>query len=60
VVDLTVLGLWLDSMFLKVFSNLNDSVILWFKTEMTKRQMIPSVISEFELVLSTNSTEPLF
>ena len=29
-VDLAVLGLWLDSMILKVFSNLNDSVILHF------------------------------
>jgi len=28
VVDWAVLGLQLDSMFLKVFSNLNDSVIL--------------------------------
>ena len=29
-VDLAVLGLLLDSMILKVFSNLNDSMILWF------------------------------
>jgi len=28
VVNLAVLGLWLDSMILKVFSNLNDSMIL--------------------------------
>lgn len=27
-VDLVVLGLWLDSLTLKVFSTLNDSVIL--------------------------------
>ena len=31
VVDLAVLGLRLDSMILKVFSNLNDSMTLWSK-----------------------------
>jgi len=28
VVDLAVLGLWLDSMMLRIFSNLNGSMIL--------------------------------
>jgi len=29
-----VLGGWLDFMILEVFSNLNDSVILWFYDEL--------------------------
>jgi len=42
VVDLAVLGLWLDLMVLRVFSKLNDSVILkcWMKllTSVQKKQ----------------------
>jgi len=43
VVDLAVLGLWLDSVILKVFSNLNDSMkefcIYWVKKLRSRNQI---------------------
>ena len=41
VVDLSVLGLWLDSMILKDFSNLSDSMILFYPQFCTEIVLYP-------------------
>ena len=52
-VVLVVLGLLLDSMILRVFSNLNDSMILWFVNTLTREDMIPMGSKETsDLVIS--------
>ena len=39
VVDLVVLDWWLDLMVIRVFSNLNNSIMLWFSAVSIFRQL---------------------